>query len=75
MPDEVYQDIRNTPGATFVKLCDRIANVLYSRMMGSDMFKKYKDENPHFINKLDGYELELLQPMVDRLNQIFDTNV
>ena len=48
MPDFIYEDIKNTPFATFVKLCDRIANVQYSKMTGSDMFGKYKTEHTHF---------------------------
>lgn len=52
MPDFVYEDIRNTEFATFVKLCDRIANVQYSKMTGSSMFKKYSKEQEHFKSKL-----------------------
>lgn len=52
MPDYIYQEIRETPGATFVKLCDRIANVRYSKMTGSSMFNKYKKEHTHFKEML-----------------------
>lgn len=52
MPDFVYEDIRNTPGAIFVKLCDRIANVQYSKMTKSSMYDKYKKENPDFLIKV-----------------------
>jgi (p)ppGpp synthase/HD superfamily hydrolase len=52
MPDFVYDDIRNTEFATFVKLADRIANVQYSKMTGSSMFKKYSKEQEHFKSKL-----------------------
>jgi len=50
--DKYYQGIRSTPGAVFVKLCDRIANVQYSKMSGSRMFEMYKKENPNFIECL-----------------------
>jgi (p)ppGpp synthase/HD superfamily hydrolase len=46
--EKYYEGIRNTPGAVFVKLCDRIANVQYSKMTGSRMFDMYKKENPDF---------------------------
>lgn len=46
--DKYYEGIRNTPGAVFVKLCDRIANVQYSKMTGSRMFEMYKKENENF---------------------------
>lgn len=52
MPDFIYDDIRNTEYATFVKLADRIANVQYSKMTGSSMFKKYSKEQEHFKSKL-----------------------
>jgi (p)ppGpp synthase/HD superfamily hydrolase len=50
--DKYYEGIRNTPGAVFVKLCDRIANVQYGKMTKSRMFEMYKKENPEFICQL-----------------------
>jgi len=50
--DKYYEGIRNTPGAIFVKLCDRIANVQYSKMTKSRMFEMYKKENPDFLIKV-----------------------
>lgn len=50
--ENYYRGIRATPGATFVKLCDRIANVQYSKTTHSQMFFKYKDENPYFMEQL-----------------------
>lgn len=47
-----YEGIRTTPYAVFVKLCDRIANVQYSKMMGSRMFEMYRKENPDFMAQL-----------------------
>ena len=51
--DKYYNDIRNTPGASFVKMCDRIANVRYSKLKGSSMFDRYKKENENFMKKVD----------------------
>lgn len=48
-----YEEIRETPGASFVKMCDRIANVRFSKLMGSSMFSKYKQENQHFMKMVD----------------------
>jgi hypothetical protein len=53
--DKYYEGIRETKGAVFVKLCDRIANVQYSKMTGSRMFEMYRKENDNFIEKL-GYD-------------------
>jgi (p)ppGpp synthase/HD superfamily hydrolase len=49
-----YEGIRNTKGAVFVKLCDRIANVQYSKMTKSRLFELYKEENDDFMTEL-GY--------------------
>lgn len=50
--DKYYHGIKETAGATFVKMCDRIANVRYSKMMGSSMFDKYRKENDQFMSKV-----------------------
>jgi hypothetical protein len=69
MSDEVYNDLRNTEFATFVKLCDRIANVEYSKSTNSKMFQKYKKEYDKFKSKL---YTEELKPMFDYLENIFN---
>lgn len=68
--DVYYYGIKDQPYATFVKLCDRIANIEYSKSTGSSMFTKYKKENVHFLNKLWTSEL---QPMWDYIDQLFTT--
>lgn len=50
--DKYYQGIRETPYATFVKLCDRIANIQYSMSTRSGMLEMYRKETPNFINKI-----------------------
>ncbi len=65
--DKYYQGIRDTPNATFIKLCDRIANITYSKARGSSMLEKYRKENPHFIGKL--YQPEL-QDMVHHIETL-----
>lgn len=72
MTPAVYERIQTTPGATFVKLEDRKANVQYGIMTGSSMSKKYKEENPEFIKKLSGTaEFDLCLPLVDDLEKLF----
>jgi (p)ppGpp synthase/HD superfamily hydrolase len=68
---EYYRGIRETPGATFVKLCDRIANVQYSKMTQSRMFEMYKNENPHFLTSL-GYADSPLFPYYDMVIYLDD---
>ena len=50
--DKYYKGIRDTKYASFVKLCDRIANVEYSKEQGSSMYEKYKKENTNFFKKI-----------------------
>ena len=50
--DAYYEGIRNTKYATFVKLCDRIANVQYSLENKSRMVDLYLKENDHFKKML-----------------------
>ncbi len=50
--DKYYELIRMTTYATYVKLCDRLANVQYSRDSRSKMFEVYKKENPAFLQSL-----------------------
>ncbi|MES2382861.1 MAG: phosphohydrolase [Bacteroidota bacterium] len=50
--EKYYFGILATEGALFVKLCDRISNVQYSKMTKSKMFEMYKKENPEFLFRL-----------------------
>lgn len=47
-----YRGIRETEFATFIKLCDRLANVIYSRQTKSRMFDFYKNDNQYFLKHL-----------------------
>lgn len=55
-----YYGIRNTPYATFVKLCDRIANIQYSKSKGSGMFEAYKKEHEFFRTMLWTPDYEIM---------------
>jgi len=50
--EKYYAGIRNTTYATFVKLCDRIANIQYSMSQRSRMLEMYRKETSDFINTL-----------------------
>jgi (p)ppGpp synthase/HD superfamily hydrolase len=67
MPDECYEDIKKVPGALFVKLCDRIANVQYSKMTGSRMFEVYKSEQEKFSEKLKDSRYPLMWAYLEDL--------
>lgn len=56
--EEHYKKLVKIPGAAFVKFCDRIANVRYSKFAESSMYTKYKKEHVDFIRKCYIPELE-----------------
>jgi len=71
--ERYYKGIREESGADFAKLCDRIANVQYSKMTQSSMFKKYQKENVYFMAGV-GYipeEPHKYQEMFDYLVELF----
>ena len=70
--EKYYNGIRDIAFASFVKLCDRLANVKYSKDTDSSMFLKYKKENYNFINSLfqKGILIEY-RFMVNELNSMF----
>ncbi len=73
--DKYYEGIRNTPGAVFVKLCDRIANVRFSKMTQSRHFEMYKEENVEFMLQL-GWDMDKTheyEVMFDCLIDLFKT--
>ena len=68
-----YEGIRNTKGAVFVKLCDRIANVQYSKMTKSRMFEMYKKEHQDFELMIGRYtDNKDLEPMFEYLSNLFE---
>lgn len=69
--EKYYESIRNTPGAIFVKLCDRIANTSYSKTKGSDMFEKYKKEFPEFISQLGIENDPKYAKMLNHLKELY----
>lgn len=67
-----YEGIRQTPGAVFVKLCDRIANVQYSKMTKSRMFEMYKKEHQDFELMIGRHtDNRDLEPMFIYLESLF----
>jgi (p)ppGpp synthase/HD superfamily hydrolase len=72
--EKYYQGIRETPGAVFVKLCDRIANVQYSKMTKSRMFEMYSKENPKFEKMLGRHtDYNHLESMFEYLENLFNS--
>lgn len=67
-----YKGIRKTPGAVFVKLCDRLANCYYSKETKSKMLKAYKKEMIDFILSLGYCKHHLYIDMFNELLHICD---
>lgn len=65
--DKYYIDMHKVPNANFIKICDRIANISYSRDKGSSMFNKYKQENANFVKKVYKKELSEMFDFVEGL--------
>lgn len=66
--EKYYKGILQTPGASYIKICDRLANVKYSKKKKSSMFGLYRHEHNNFGEEL--YDLKY-QPMFDELENMF----
>lgn len=69
--DKYYEGIRNTHGATFVKLCDRLANVAYSKKTNSSKLQMYKKDEVNFFFKMGNIEAFriMYEDLYELLNQ------
>ncbi len=65
--DKYYAGILDTPFASFVKICDRIANFRYSLSKQSRMANMYSKENDYFKSKL---YCNAYKPMFDELDSL-----
>jgi (p)ppGpp synthase/HD superfamily hydrolase len=54
--DVYYSDMLSVEYAPYVKMCDRIANMEYSRYYTHDMFDKYLNELEGFLSKFETVE-------------------
>lgn len=70
--DKFYNELKQNKFAVFVKLCDRIANIKYSKMTRSSMYSKYKKEYSNFKEKI---YIEEYKEMFDYIEKIFLTDV
>lgn len=65
--DKYYQGIRENELATFVKLCDRLANTSYSAAHNQKMIETYRREMPHFCQTIYNARFE---PMFEELKRL-----
>lgn len=67
--EKYYQGIRENKLAVIVKICDRLANALYSKLINSRMLNVYKKEHEHFINSIIdvwGEYNKLISPYIEK---------
>jgi (p)ppGpp synthase/HD superfamily hydrolase len=67
--DKYYEGIRYTELATYVKVCDRLANIKYSKDTNSRMYEVYRKEHEEFKRQL---ALDEDAPIVKELNTLFN---
>lgn len=65
--EKYYSGITRQAFATFVKICDRIANYEYSATTKSSMFAKYSKEMPHFKEKLYREDYDVMFKRLDSI--------
>lgn len=65
--DKYYRELYLNKYAVFVKLCDIAANTLYSKLVRSSMYEKYKKEFPRVRRKLYLPEYEELFNYIESL--------
>jgi len=70
-PDQFYIELRENKLATFVKLCDIMANTQYSIDTKSSMLKKGKDEWPRIKNFLMA---EWNAPLIIALDKMYESS-
>jgi (p)ppGpp synthase/HD superfamily hydrolase len=63
--DKYYHEMRECNCATFVKLCDRSANIHYSVLSGGGKLEMYKKENSYFCSMVDDFKYPQL---IDYMN-------
>ncbi len=68
--DKYYAGIVSTQGATYVKLCDRIANIRFGILTGSGMVDMYRKEYNNFAKKLNYSDDHELKEMFDCLKAL-----
>jgi len=66
--DKYYDGIRENNLALYVKLCDRLANLTFSKHHGhTDMYKTYQKENEYFRNKLYNGMYDEIWDVIDKI--------
>lgn len=65
--EKYYSEIQKSPVATFVKLCDRMANTTYSKTHNQHMIETYRNEFEHFKQVLFNKRFETMFKKLESL--------
>lgn len=68
--EKYYQGLKDTKYGVFIKLCDVISNVEYSKMSGSSMIEMYRKEFDYFTEQIGYNENFHYKDMYDYLKSI-----
>ena len=71
--ENYYKGIRKTKYASFLKMCDRLANIRYSTLFGirQRMAEVYEKELPHFLESIGKIPVEMRQEAENLINEGF----
>ncbi len=78
-----YLEMSKVPGATFLKMCDRLANIEYSILSKSRMLKMYQEEHGVFMSKIydarnGDFNMPLVESIMERMlreEAVYDKNI
>lgn len=73
--EKYYNGIINTKDAVFVKVCDRLANIKYSKDSNSSMFFKYMNENKSFLKYFKEFAYGNLNEMFVEIENLLDDEI
>jgi len=65
--EEYYSLLMSNDLAVYVKLCDILANVQFSKMTHSSMYNKYQNEFPSFVDRMSDMQKEMFSFIISLL--------
>jgi len=69
--DKYYAGIKEDPLCIYIKICDRISNMVFSKLYGdSGMYEKYLKEYPHFKEMLYTNEYKEMWDFLDNIDLV-----
>ncbi len=73
--DQFYAELFENPYATYVKLCDNLANIRFSKLAGSNMQVAYKKEFPRIYKLMPEYIRSQFTNLDDKILKELDLDI